>query len=103
MSAEKNPVLMIVLVILYVSACSAILAAVLWRAWKEVERSNEDVRHRRRVLLRTGLLYVGCAALGIVAAVTGREPKESLLGLPIAVGLAWVYLRAATRVKAPPA
>ena len=103
MSAEKNPGLTIVLVILYVSVCSALLAAAMWKTWKEVERSDKDVRHQRRVLLRTGLLYVCCAMFGIVAVLTGREPKEILLGLPIAVGLAWAHLRAAFRVKLPPA
>jgi hypothetical protein len=95
--------MMLVLVIVAVAASSVVLAAAMWAVWKETERAEGDSRHRRRILLRLALLYVGCAAFGIAEVATGREPKQSLLCLPIAAGLAWAYLRAASRLKSPPA
>lgn len=93
---------MIALVIAAVTISSVFLAVGMWRAWKESERAEADSRYRQRILLRLGLLYVGCAVFGIAEVLTGRAPKESLFGLPVAAVLAWVYLRAAVRVKAPP-
>jgi hypothetical protein len=49
------------------------------------------------------MLYVGAAVFGIVEVATGKEPIQSLVGLPIGGLFAWVYLRAASRVKIPPA
>jgi len=94
---------MIATVVVGVTASSAFLGWMIWRAWKSAEGAESDSRHRRRILLRLGLLYVGCAVFGIAEVVTGREPKESLIGLPIAALLAWLYLRTAMRVKVPPA
>jgi len=87
--------MMIWLVIVAVTGSSAVLAAAMWAAWKETERAERDSRYKRRILLRLALLYIGCAAFGIAEVATGREPKQSLLGLPIAAGLAWAYLRVA--------
>ncbi len=95
--------MMLILVIVAVIGSSAVLAAAMWAAWKETERVETDSRYKRRILLRLALLYIGCAAFGIAGVATGREPKQSLLGLLIAAGLAWAYLRAASRVKSPPA
>jgi len=94
---------MIALVIAAVTLSTVFLAVAMWGAWKEAEHAEGDARHRRRILLRLGLLYVGCAILGIAEVLSGREPKESLFGLPIAAILAWAYLRAGIRVKVPPA
>jgi hypothetical protein len=95
--------MMIALVIVAVTVSSALLAAGMWAAWRETERAERDPRYKRKILLRLSLLYIGCAAFGIAEVVSGREPKQSLLGLPIAAVLAWAYLRAATRMKVPPA
>jgi hypothetical protein len=101
-AAQEGPGLMIALVIGAVTASSALLAFAMWHAWKEAERAEHDLRYRRRVLLRLGLLYLGSAVFGIVEVVTGREPKEVLFGLPVGAVLAWGFLRAAIRVKVPP-
>ena len=93
---------MIALVIVAVTVSSAVLVAGMWGAWRETERAENDLRYRRRVLLRLALLYVVCAVLGIAEVVAGRAPTESLLGLPIAAFIAWVCWKAATRVKVPP-
>jgi hypothetical protein len=101
-TAEHNPGVTIALVIAAVTVSSGFLAVGMWAAWKGAERAEADARYRRRILLRLGLLYVGCAIFGIAEVLTGSAPKESLFGLPVAAVLAWAYLRAAVRVKAPP-
>lgn len=103
MSAENNPSLMIALIVGAVTISSVVLIAAGWSAWKETERAESDARYRRRMLLRMALLYVACAVLGIAEVISGRAPKERLLGLPIAAFLAWAWWKAATRVKVPPA
>src|SRR5215469_15636776 len=82
-TVAHSPGLMIALVIAAVTVSSVFLAVGMWGAWKEAERAEGDARHQRRILLRLGLLYVGCAVLGIAVVLSGREPKESLFGLPI--------------------
>ena len=95
--------MMLLLVVAAVTGTSVVLAAAAWAAWKETERAEGDPRQRRRILLRLALLYMGCASFGIAEVVAGKEPKQSLLFLPIPAALAWAYLRAASRVKSPPA
>jgi uncharacterized membrane protein len=100
--AAVSPV-MIAAVILGVLAFSAFLGWGAWRVFKSAERAERDPRYLRRRLVLLGLLYVGSAVYGIEQVVTGREPLQSLIGLPIGALLAWFYLRAAFRVKIPPA
>ena len=73
-----------------------------WRAWKSVERAERDPRYLRRRLVLLGMIYVFGAVFGIEQVATGQQPLQSLIGLPIAVGLAWFWLRSASRVKVPP-
>jgi hypothetical protein len=101
-SAAASPG-MIATIIVGVLAFSAFLAWMAWRLCKSAERAERDPQYLRRSLLRLGLLYVGCAVFGIAEVATGRQPIESLIGLPIGAALAWLYLRAAIRVKVPPA
>ena len=89
-------------IIVSVLAASAFLAWMMWRACKSAERAERDARYLRRRLFQLGILYVGCAVYGIEEVATGKEHKEILLGLPIGLTLAWLYLRAASRVKIPP-
>ena len=103
MSAEKNPGLMIALVIVAVTVSTAVMVVGIWGAWKDTERGEGgDARYRRRVLLRIALLYVFCAVFGIAEVASRREPIESLFGLPVAAFLAWMYWRVAARVNVPP-
>ena len=74
----------------------------MWRAWESAERAETDLRHRRRIFVLLGLIYVAAAAIGIAAVLGGNEPKDSLVGLPIPLLLAWFWLRTGFRVKAPP-
>jgi hypothetical protein len=49
------------------------------------------------------MIYVGAAVFGIVEVASGQEPIQTLFGLPIGLLFAWWFLRAAVRVKVPPA
>jgi glucose uptake protein GlcU len=90
-------------IILGVLALSAFIGWMGYRVYKSAERAERDPRYLRRQLLALGVLYIGSAVYGIAEVVTGREPIESLMGLPIGALLAWFYLRLAFRVKVPPA
>jgi membrane protein implicated in regulation of membrane protease activity len=94
--------MMLLLMIAAVTGTSIALAVAIWAAWKETERAEVDSSQKRRILLRLAVLYIGCAAFGIAEVVAGKEPRQSLLFLPIPAALAWAYLRAASRVKSPP-
>jgi len=99
--AVASPGMMILAVIVAVSAASAFLAWMIWRAWQSAERVARDPKYLRRRLFRLGLLYVGAAVFGIVEVATGREPIQTLAGLPIGLLFAWLVLRTATRNKDP--
>jgi hypothetical protein len=101
--AEASPGMMIATIIVGVSAFSAFLAWMLWRTWQSAERAARDPKYLRRQLFWFGMLYVGAAVLGIVEVATGREPIQALVGLPIGLLFAWFLLRAAIRVRVPPA
>ena len=92
---------MLATVIIGVSVATAILGWMMWRGWRSAERAESDLRHRRRIFVRLGLIYVAAVAIGIAGVLSGREPKESLIGLPIALLLAWFWLRTGLRVKVP--
>jgi 4-amino-4-deoxy-L-arabinose transferase-like glycosyltransferase len=93
---------MLATVIVGVSLATVILGWMMWRGWKSAESAETDLRQRRRIFLRLGLIYVAAVAIGIAGVLSGREPKESLIGLPIALLLAWFWLRTGLRVKVPP-
>jgi hypothetical protein len=84
-------------------ALSGFIGWMAWRVFKSAERAERDPRYLRRRLLEMGMLYIGCAIFAIANVATGREPIKSLIGLPIGVLFIWMYLRAAIRVKVPPA
>ena len=100
-SAAETPG-MIAAMIVGVLAFSTALAWGMWRMFRRVERAERDPRYLRRLLMRGALLYACAALLGITLVATGSEPKESLVGLPIAALFIWTYFRAAMRVKVPP-
>ncbi len=89
-------------IIVGVLALSAFLGWGAWRTCMSAERAERDPRYRRRILLLLGVVYVGGAVYGIAEVVTGREPIQSLIGLPVGALLAWFYLRTAFRVNVPP-
>jgi len=93
---------MIVIIIAGVLAFSAFIGWGAWQVFKSAERAERDPRYLRRSFLRLGLIYVGCGVYAIAEVVTGREPIQILVGLPIGGLLAWFYLRTAFRVKIPP-
>jgi len=94
---------MIASVIVGVLAVSALLAWAMWRACKTAERAERDPRFLRRILLGFGLLYIASAVYDVAEVIAGKEPLQSLIGLPIGAALAWLFLKAALRVKVPPA
>lgn len=93
---------MIATIIVVVLGTSALLGWGAWRVCKSAERAERDPRYLRRKLLWFGLIYVVGATFGIAEVVTGREPIQSLIGLPIGAFFAWFYLKAAFQVKVPP-
>ena len=101
-SAEKNPGVMVALVILAVTVTTAVMAIGMWRMSKDTERAEKNARYRRKVLLRMALLYVFSAVFGTVEVARGKEPMGSLVGLPIVAFLAWMCWRLAAGVKVPP-
>ena len=101
-AGADSPEAMPAAVIIGVSVTTAIFVWILWQGWKETEHAETDLRHRRRIILRLGLVYVVTSVIGVAGVVSGREPKESLIGLPIALLLAWFLLRAVLKVKVPP-
>ena len=99
--SAENPAAMLATVIIGVSVATAILGWMMWRGWRSAESAESDLRRRRRIFVRLGLIYVAVVAIGIAGVLGGREPKESLIGLPIALLLAWFWLRTGLRVKVP--
>jgi CDP-diglyceride synthetase len=93
---------MVAVVIVGVLGCTALLAWMLWRVYRSVERAERDPRYLRRILLFGVVLYGGSALFGILLVITGKEPIQSLLGLPVVAALVWFYLTSATRVQVPP-
>ena len=90
----------IAVVITGVLAATALLAWTMWRAWKSAERSEKDFTYLRRRLLLWGTIYACSALFGIVEVATGKNPVESLVGLPVALWLVWVFFNSAHKVKA---
>lgn len=99
---SDSPLALLATVIVGVSVATAILGWMMWHAWKSAERAEADLRHRRRIFVRLGLIYVAAVVIGVGEVLSGREPKESLIGLPIALLLAWFWLKTGLRVKVPP-
>ncbi len=92
---------MVVTVVVGVLAFTALLVWMMWRLYRSMERAERDPRYHRRVLMRGAMLYGGSAVFGIVLVATGREPIQSLVGLPVVALLVWSYMKAALRVKVP--
>jgi heme A synthase len=84
-----------------VLAFSAFLAWLAWRAFRVANRAERDPRYLRRWLLFFGAIYVAGAVIGVLEVATGREPIQALIGLPIGVCIAWLYLRTALKIKIP--
>jgi hypothetical protein len=94
---------MIATVIVGVLVSTAFLAWMMWRACKLAERAERDLRYLRRRFIRWGMLYVVVVVINIIDVATGKQPEIMLIGLLITMGIAWMFFRAATRVKIPPA
>jgi hypothetical protein len=88
-------------VIVGVLATTALLAWMMWRVCKSVERAERDPKYLRRHLFWFGMIYVFAAVFGVEEVVRGKEPIQSLIGLPIGLTLAWLWLRTASRIKVP--
>lgn len=92
----------IALIIIAVAVFSAFFGWQMWRLGKHADRVGHDPAYLRKSLRRGAYLYIGAAILGIVMVVVGDQPKESLIGLPIALLLIWFFLHSAAKVKLPP-
>jgi hypothetical protein len=74
-----------------------------WRVCQSADRAEHDPRYRRRLLLRGALLYGFCALYGIEEVITGKQPAQNLFFLIIPAALIWLFVKAASGVKVPPA
>jgi hypothetical protein len=101
-TSAESPVGTIATVIVGVTAFTVFMVWMGLRLSRSVERFERDPRYLRRTLMRGALLYACSVLLGVVLVVSGREPKETLYGLPVVALIIWTLLRAATRVKVPP-
>jgi|ERR1019366_7204385 hypothetical protein len=101
-STAASPVLIVTVIVIVMAAC-AFFGWAAWRACQDADRAERDPRFRRRLLLRGALLYAFCAILGIEKVVTGEAPVQYLFGLIVPAALIWYFIRAASRVKVPPA
>ena len=90
------------LVVLAVGAFSALFGWQMWRFGKHAERVENDPVYLRKSLRRGAYFYIGASVLGIATVVFGKQPKESLIGLPVALLLIWFFLHSAAKVKLPP-
>ena len=93
---------MVATIIIGVLAVTAIFGWMMWRAFRMVERAERDPRYLRRLLLVLPTLYACSTCYAMVQVLTGKEPPQALIGLPIVVVISWVYVRAALRVNVPP-
>jgi hypothetical protein len=84
-------------IIIGVLALTAIFA---WMALRFI-RTLENPRKVRRRLFLLGMAYIFAAIYVITEVANGREPRFSLLGLPIGLFFAWYYLRAASKIQPP--
>jgi hypothetical protein len=89
-------------IILGILGFSAFLAWIMWSAFRQVEREERDPRYLRRRLVRWAYFYSAAALIAIVLVVTGKEPKEALIGLPMAALLIWTFWRSARSAKVSP-
>jgi hypothetical protein len=90
---------------LAILAASVTTSLTVWaclHAFREAERLNRDPGRFRRLCLGLGLLYVGTSVYGIIQVFIGNEPLTTLVGLPIALALAWGFLKYANGLKAQP-
>jgi len=94
---------MIATVIVVVLAACAFFGWMAWRVCKSADRAEQDPRYRRRLLLRGALLYGFCAVYGIEEVITGKQPVQNLFFIIIPAALIWLFVRAASGVKIPPA
>jgi threonine/homoserine/homoserine lactone efflux protein len=90
-------------VIVGMLASTAVLVWMLWRVCRSAERAERDPKYLRRRLFWLGMIYVLGAVFGIEQVVTRQQPVQSLFGLPVALFLAWFWLKTASKVKVPPA
>jgi hypothetical protein len=88
-------------VVVGVLAFTAMFIWLLWRMAQSVERAEREPRYLRRILFILGGVYVAGAINAIIQVLSGNQPLEALVGLPIGALLAWFYLRTAFRVKLP--
>ncbi len=87
--------------ILVVFGIMAVLIFSVMRWIKTAERLQSDSSYRKRHWILMAVLYLFGAFNVIGGVAKGSLPPLTLLGLPVSVLLVWVYLRAATREKAP--
>jgi hypothetical protein len=89
-------------VILLVLAASAIFGWFMFRAAKSLDRAESDPSYRRRLILIPVAIYVVSTVYGVSQVILGRQPVQSLIGLPFVLLLIYGGLKAAMKTGAPP-
>jgi hypothetical protein len=101
-SATASPLLIVTIIAGVMAACG-FFGWMAWRLCKSVERAERDPRYLRRILFGSALLYALGAVLAVSDVVTGEQPPQYLFALIIPAALIWLFIKAASRVKVPPA
>lgn len=90
---------MIVGIIFGVLLVSAFIGWQTWRFCKHQERLERDTKYRRRWFYTIAGFFALPVISVSVDVLSGRAPALSLLGVPIDLGIAWFFFRAARRVE----
>ena len=101
-SPAASPVLIVATIVSVMVAC-AFFGWMAWRVCESADRAERDPRYRRRILFGGALFYAFCAVSAISDVITGKQPVQYLFGLVIPAALIRLFIRAASRVKVPPA
>jgi hypothetical protein len=94
---------MIVLIILVVLGTSALFGWSAWLICQTANRAERDPRFRRRLLLVVASVYAFGVLNGVSDVLSGKQSAWSLIFVPIPAAIIWAYVKAAIRVKIPPA
>lgn len=80
-------------------AICALLGWLLLRVWMSQERLEANQRYRRRFLKLVIVVWGGYCVFGVIEVFAGKQPIESLIGLPFVLGFLWIALRSISMDK----
>ena len=74
----------------------------MFRFAKSMDRAERDPKYKRRILLRSAVIYGFGIVAGVSQVLTGDAPLKALLVLPIPLVFVWVFLRASKQARTLP-